>query len=292
MKLRIQIFGVAAALLLLAGSASAGVTVSSELSAQALRATDTLVLKVIARWDGGEELYRFATPRPVTNPHLRLAGQSTHGEAQLVEGVFASEKIWLFDFVCTAPGSTEVVPPAVVYTNAETEMVDSVLGSPMVLSIGPAPAPPFDFGRLWPYLIGLLFVGFVAYLGVRILQVRAQRARSRELHQTPEEEAAALLEELRALKREDRCEQFYTDLEKIVLGLWEARVSRRLVGKTPGEVAEILRERGVDDVSVAGVQAVLTDCHTVRFSGGRVSLQTMDVSFGAVASWLKPPGGT
>ena len=287
-----QIFGIVATALLFAVPAAAGVTVSSELSAQSLRATDTLVLRLTARWDGGEALYRFATPKPASNPHLRLAGQSTRGGAQLVDGVFASEKIWLFNFVCTAPGSTEVAPPVVVYTNAETEVVDSVAGSPMVLAIGPAPAPPFDFGRLWPYIIGLLVTGFIVYLGVRLVQAHWQKARSRELHLTPEEEASALLEELRELKREDRCEQFYTNLEKIILGLWEARVSRRLVGKTPGEVAAILRDRGIDDEAVESVQAVLTDCHTVRFSGGRVPLQSMEVSFGTVTAWVKPSPGT
>jgi hypothetical protein len=288
----LKISGTVAAILLWTTSATAGVTVSSELSAQSLRATDTLVLRVTARWAGGEELFRFATPQPAANPHLRLAGQSTHGGARLVEGEFSSEKIWLFNFVCTMPGSTEVAPPVVIYTNTETEVVDSVQGSPLALAIGPAPAPPFDYGRMWPYLLGLVLVGFAIYILARFLQVRAQRAKTRELHQTPEEQAEALLEELRPLKREDRCEQFYTDLEKIVLGLWEARVGRRLTGKTPGEVAAILQESGVDPAAIAEVEGALTDCHTVRFGGGRVSVQSMESSFGTVAAWVKPSPGT
>lgn len=285
-------FGAALAVSAPGLSAEAAVQVSSELSATSLRATDTLTLRLTARWDGGEEQYRFATPRPVPNPHLQLAGQSTHGGAQVTGGAIISEKIWLFNFVCVAPGSAEIVPPTVVYTNTETEIVDSVSGSPMLLTIGPAPAPPFDFGRLWPYLLGLIFVGTLAYLGLRLFQRYRLAQRSKKLHKTPEQQAAELLDDLRALKREDRCEQFYTDLEKIVLGLWEARIGRRLVGKTPSEVADILQEQGVDESSRNNVRDVLTDCHTVRFSGGRVSLQSMDFSFDIVSSWVKPPSGT
>jgi hypothetical protein len=273
-------------------SAEASVQVSCELSATSLRATDTLALRLTARWDGGEGLYRFATPHPVLNPHLQLAGQSTHGGAQLADGAFTSEKVWLFNFVCVTPGSTEVVPPVVVYTNTETEVIDSVSGSPMLLTIGPAPAPPFDFGRLWPYLLGLFLAGALAYLGLRLFQRHRLAQRSKKLHKTPEQQAAELLDDLRALKREDRCEQFYADLEKIALGLWEARIGRRLIGKTPSEVAGILQEQGVDEETRNSVRDVLTDCHTVRFSGGRVSLQSMDISFGIVSSWVKPASGT
>jgi len=264
------------------------ITVSSELSATALRATDTLVLRVVARWDGGEELVHFATPRPVDNPHLQLAGQSVGGESRLEEGEFVSEKTWHFSFVCVLPGSTQVVPPIIVYTNTQTEVTDSVIGSAMMLSIGPAPEPPFDYGKLWPYLMGLIVISLVAFSGVRLLLHRREAARQRESHQTPEEKAAELLDTLRPLKREDRCEQFYTDLEKIILGLWEARMDQRLVGKTPPEVADILRNGGVGDEIIQSVREVLTDCHTVRFGGGRVTLQTMDASFGAVEAWVKP----
>ena len=265
------------------------ITVSSELSATTLPATDTLVLRVAVHWEGGEDLYRFATPRPPENPHLRLTGQSVGGSTNLAQGAFVSDKTWLFSFVCVQPGSTQVAPPVIVCTNTETGQTDSVGGSPMLLTIGAAPTPPFDYSRLGPYLLGLAVIVIVVFAGVKFVQRRREMAQSRELHKSPKQQAAELLEQLRPLMREDQCEKFYATLEKIILGLWEARVGRRLAGKTPQEVAAILRENGFAKEEAERVGQTLTDCHTVRFGGGRVAIQTMEVSLGAVQSWVSPP---
>lgn len=268
--------------------ASDAITVSTEMSATSLRATDTLTVRVFARWPGGEELYRFATPRPSANTALRLTGQSTGGSTFLENDEFVSEKAWRFDFVCVQPGSTQVVPPVIVYTYTISGATDSVAGAPMLLAIGPPPPPPFDYSQLLLYLAVIIAVGAVLFFAVRVLRRHRQLARQKALHKTPEEQTTKLLEELRASKREDRCEQFYTALEKIVLGLWEARVGRRLTGKTPQEVASVLRESGIAEGEAVQVQEVLTDCHTVRFGGGKVPLQAMEISFGTVTSWVKP----
>jgi len=283
----------AAGVLLLGLEGSAGgITVSSELSGTALRVADTLVLRVMARWEGGEEMYRFSTPRPGDNPYLQLAGQSVGGQARLEDSAFVSEKSWHFSFVCVQPGSTQIVPPVIVYTNTETEVTDSVVGSPMFLAIAAAPEPPFDYRRGWPYLLALIIAGVVVFAALRIAQIRRQAAKNRKLHQTPEDEAAQLLEALQPLKREDRGEQFYTDLEKIILGLWEARAGRRLAGKTPREVANILDESGVDDEVIGRVRATLTECQNARFGGGRVDIATMENAFETVQAWVKPPDGS
>ena len=55
---------------------AAAITVSSELSATTLRATDTLVLRVAVHWEGGEDLYRFATPQPTVPKPTRPSGSS------------------------------------------------------------------------------------------------------------------------------------------------------------------------------------------------------------------------
>ena len=289
---RMASWATAVVLLFPATRAAAGMTVSSELSATGLRVADTLVLRVVARWEGGEELYRFSTPRPGDNPYLQLAGQSVGGQARLEDSAFVSEKSWHFSFVCVLPGSTEVVPPVIVYTNTETEVTDSVVGSPMFLAIGAAPEPPFDYRRGWPYLLALIIAGVVVFAALRLTQIRRRATKSKKLHQTPEEEAAQLLEALQALKREDRGEQFYTDLEKIILGLWEARAGRRLAGKTPREVADILDESGVDDEVIGPVRATLTECQNARFGGGRVDIETMENSLETVQAWVKPPDGS
>jgi hypothetical protein len=267
---------------------SLGITISTDMSATSLRATDTLALRVIARWPGGEELFRFATPRPASNPALRLTGQSVAGNTFLENGEFVSEKIWHFDFVCVSSGSTQVVPPTIVYTNTQSGAVDSVAPAPMLLAIQPPPPPPFDYVRLLYYLVGVVIIIGIVYAAIRIFRRYRLSARQEASRKTPEEQTLELLQELQGSMREDRCEQFYTMLEKIVLGLWEARSGTRLSGKTPPEVAASLRASGIAEEQTREVQEVLTDCYTVRFGGGRISMPAMEMSFGTVTSWVKP----
>jgi len=266
----------------------AAITVSSQMSATSLRATDTLMLTVHARWSGSEGKYGFATPRPQDNSALHLAGQSVAGSTFLEEGEFVSEKTWLFNFVCVKAGSTQVIPPVIVYTNTESGVTDSVAGTPMLLTIGAPPPPPFDYVQLLLYLAVVFAVVAIAFIAFRVFQQRRKMAREKVLHKTPEEQTVELLQQLRTSMREDRCEQYYSSLEKIVQGLWEARTGKRLTGKTPQEVGAILRENGIAEKEAAQVEEVLTDCHTVRFGGGRVALLTMEISFGTVTSWVKP----
>ena len=272
--------------------ARGAISVSSDLSATSLRVTDTLVLRISARWEGEEALYRFATPRPVENPSLQLTGQTVGGSQRLENGVFISQKTWHFAFICVQSGTTEVVPPVIAYTNNETGAADSAIISPISLTIAPAPPPPFDYTRLWPYVLGLVVVSIGAYAGMMIVRRRRRAALHRKLHKTPEEQAAELLEALKPLKREDKSEQFYGDLEKVIQGLWEARAGRRLAGKTPTEVAQVLLEAGVSEAEYATVREVLVQCHHARFGGGSGGYDAMDKSYQIVSAWLKPPTGS
>ncbi len=291
---RVELAGVLLACILLIGlcAPARAISISSDLSASALRVTDTLTLRIVAEWAGSEGLYHFRTPRPVANPHLRLSGQRVGGSSQLDDGAFQSMKSWTFSFVCVEAGTTLVVPPTVIYTNTETDLADSVAGYPMPLTVGSAPPPPFDYKQAGLYLLAFLVVVVVGYLIGRLV-VRRQRARRLAAAQrSPEEIAADLLADLEEQKREDRSAQFYTDLEKIILGLWEARLGEGLAGKTPEEAVRVLEQNGVSAEEIEHLQAVLTECHNVRFGGGQVDIQTMDKSLQTVGNWLKPGAGS
>ncbi len=265
-----------------------GITISSELIQDNPQVTDTVRLEIFARWTGEEAAYRFQTPQLPEYPALRLVGQQTGGGSRPVEGEFVSEKMWRFRFVCEVPGTTSVLPPTIVYTNTESSVTDSATSATMQLVVAPAPPSPFDYTRLIPYGLGVIVLGALAFAVAVLVKRQQNRKKSAVLHVTPEEEAARLLEDLRAIKREDQCEEFYTSLETIALGLWEAKTSQRLSGKTPEEVAAILKEHHVEPEVIEDVRQVLKDCQTVRFSRGRVPIQAMDVSYQIVASWMKP----
>ncbi len=283
------------ALALLGGAfpkSALGITVSSELIQDNPRVTDTVQVQILARWIGEETAYQFKSPVLPEYPVLRLVGQQTGGSSSLVEGEFVSEKIWSFRFVCVLPGTTRVIPPTIIYTSTESAITDSATGTAMQLVVAPAPPPPFDYSRLIPYVIGIIVVAVLAYILVMVYKQQQNRKKTAELHVSPEEEAATLLEDIRPLKREDQCEEFYTSLETITLGLWEARANQRLAGKIPDEVARILAAQGFETKVQEEVRQILDDCQTVRFSRGRVPIQAMDVSYEIVASWMKPDSET
>lgn len=240
--------------------------ISGAADRQAIRVGDTITITITGERGIDDPSFLGAN---VTLNGLWQRGGQTVQSPDITDGRMT--KVWHFQLVAAAPGSTSVTP--VVYLGPEAALgvrVDSILASPVSVVIEEAPPE-----RRWPWLIPVIGIILVALSLVWRFRRRQSADRYVRPDLPPLAEALEMLESISPNRREDRATAYLNNLGHLLMGYLTRRLHQPLTGRTPHEVCA-LAEPHLPDPAVRDALASLLDTwSTARFGTSRVDFDAL-----------------
>ncbi len=236
---------------------------------------EDLIFTVQAVWDGELDRFKTAPIRPPECKLLEIMGSSSVNETKIIEGKSKAFKTFNFILKPNKQGHGVIGTVAFVYIEPITQDTSWLSTQPITIEIGPPLRKGGGDAVIYLVLFLVIFFTSMTYFVIRKREKQRKKEEIKiepEAEKSLEEETLQKLCSLEALLRDEKIEEFFSEIYRLITKYLESKYHIITSGKTSSEIMASLSGQNIQEKRMELLESILKRCDLVKFAKEKVKM--------------------